>query len=170
MITKSDLTEVISSIQADVATIVKGELELAKAELMPQAKAAGKGAGLFGAAGYLALSGAALLFSGLAFWLSLGFQTWFQLDLLPALTLGFTSVALIFFLCAGVLVLIGRTQLKFTPPAATVANAEQTVESIKGALEQGKADVAAMSLTGRRADLETSAVLPRPSGSSGTAG
>ena len=75
MADQKELADVIKSITADVTTIVKGEIELAKAELMPQAKAAGIGAGLFGAAAYVGLSGAAVLFSGLAFWLSLGFQS-----------------------------------------------------------------------------------------------
>jgi len=44
MAEQPDIAEVIKNIQADVTTIVKGEIELAKAELMPQAKAAGIGA------------------------------------------------------------------------------------------------------------------------------
>lgn len=158
MPTRSDIAEVISSIQADLTTIVRGELELAKAEMLPQAKAAGKQAGILGAAGYLALSGASLLFMGLAFWLSIGYQTWFGLELLPALALGFVSVALVFFLGAGVLAWIGRTPVEFTPPEATIANAEKTWESMKGGLAQGKADVQAMSITGQRPEIEASPV------------
>ena len=45
MADESGIAEVIKNIQADVSTIVRGEIELAKAELIPQAKAAGLGAG-----------------------------------------------------------------------------------------------------------------------------
>lgn len=154
MAEQSDLSEVIKSIQADVTTIVRGEIELAKAELMPQAKAAGIGAGLFGGAAYLGATGAMLLFCGLSFWLSFGFQSWFGLDLLPALAWGFAGMALIFFLLAGVLALIGKSKLNFTGAQATVANAEASVAAVKDAVERGKADVAALSLTGRPAELE----------------
>jgi hypothetical protein len=149
-----DIAEVIKNIQADVTTIVKGEIELAKAELMPQAKAAGIGAGLFGAAAYVGLSGAALLFSGLAFWLSLGFQTWFHLDLLAALTWGFAVMAIVFFLVAGILALVGKSRLDLKGPEAAVASAEASVTAVKEAVERGKQDVAAMSLTGKRPELE----------------
>nr|WP_300143443.1 phage holin family protein [Propionicimonas sp.] len=154
MAEQTDIAEVIKNIQADVTTIVKGEIELAKAELMPQAKAAGVGAGLFGAAAYVGLSGAALLFSGLAFWLSLGFQTWFHLDLLAALTWGFAVMAIVFFLVAGVLALVGKSQLNLKGPEATVASAEASVAAVKAAVERGQQDVAAMSLTGKRPELE----------------
>lgn len=154
MAEQSDLAEVIKNIQSDVTTIVKGEIELAKAELLPQAKAAGVGAGLFGAAAYLGLTGAMLLFCGLSFWLSLGFQDWFSLDLLAALAWGFAVMAVIFFLLAGVLALIGKSRLSFSGPEATVANAEASVAAVKDAVERGKQDVAALSLTGKRPELE----------------
>ena len=154
MAEQSDLTEVIKNIQADVTTIIKGEIDLAKAELIPQAKAAGIGAGLFGAAAYVALSGAALLFSGLAFWLSVGFQAWFGLDLLPALAWGFAVMAILFFLLAGVLALVGKSRLVFSAPQATLDNAEASVEAVKTAVAKGRADVDALSLTGRQPALE----------------
>lgn len=154
MAEKSDIADVIKNIQADVITIVKGEIELAKAELVPQAKAAGVGAGLFGASAYVGLSGAALLFSGLAFWLSLGFQAWFHLDLLAALTWGFVVMAVIFFLVAGVLALIGKSRMNFSAPEATVANAEASVAAVKGAVEKGMQDVAELPLSGKRPELE----------------
>lgn len=154
MAEQSDIAEVIKNIQADVIAIVKGEVELAKAELLPQAKAAGVGAGLFGTAAYVGLSGAAVLFSGLAFWLSLGFQTWFGLELLAALALGFIVLALVFFLIAGILALIGRSRMNFTPPEATQASIEASIDAVKDAVAKGQSDVAALSLTGKRAEIE----------------
>jgi asparagine N-glycosylation enzyme membrane subunit Stt3 len=148
MADESGIAEVIKNIQADVSTIVRGEIELAKAELIPQAKAAGLGAGLFGAAGYFAITGAGLLFTGLAFWLSLGFQSWFHLDVLGALTWGFIVLAVLLFLLATGIALLGKSRLNFTAPTATVENAEASLAAVKDAVEKGRDDVAALSLTG----------------------
>lgn len=155
MAEQPDIAEVIRNIQADVTTIVKGELELAKAELMPQAKAAGIGAGLFGGAAYFGLTGAMLLFCGLSFWMSLCFQDWFALDLLAALAWGFATIAVVFFLIAGVLALIGKGRMEqVSGPEVTVASAEASVAAVKGAVEQGLQDVAGRSLSGKRPELE----------------
>ena len=64
MANQLDIADAIKAIQADVTTIVRGEVELAKAELVPQVKSAGIGAGLFGAAGYFGINGLALVFLG----------------------------------------------------------------------------------------------------------
>ncbi len=154
MADQSDIADVIKNIQADVTAIVRGELELAKAELMPQVKAAGVGAGLFTVAAVVGLTGLTVLLLGLSFWLSLGFQVWFHLDLLAALAWGFAVIAVLFFIVAGALAIVGKNQLKFTGAAGTVASAEETVAAVMGAVEKGKDDVAALSLTGRRPELE----------------
>lgn len=145
----SGIAEIIQNIQADVTAIVKGELELAKAELMPQAMSAGLGAGLFGAAAYLAVTGATLLFLGLSFLLSLGFMAWFNLPLLGAAAWGFSIMAVLVFLIAGVLALVGKQQLVFTKPEATIAQAEASVASFKSALAAGQQEVAGLFLTGK---------------------
>jgi len=154
MADQADIAEVIKNIQADVTTIVKGEIELAKAELMPQAKAAGIGAGLFGGAAVVGLSGLSLLFLGLSFWLSYGFAVWFHLEQLAALAWGFAVMAVLFFVVAGVLALIGKGQMKFTGAEKTVAEAEETVAAVKNAVEKGQQDVAELSLTGKRPEIE----------------
>lgn len=154
MADQSDIAEVIKNIQADVTAIVRGELELAKAELMPQAKAAGIGAGLFTVAAVVGLTGLTVLLLGLTFWLSLGFQVWFQLELLAALAWGFAVMAVLFFLVAGAVALVGKNQLKFTGVTEAAASTEATVAAVRTAVEKGKDDVAALSLTGRRPELE----------------
>ena len=58
------LGELVAEAASEMSTLVRQELALAKAELREDAKAAGKGAGAFGAAGVLALFG--LLFLSLA--------------------------------------------------------------------------------------------------------
>lgn len=144
----TDLASIIKSIQADVTTIVKGELELAKAELVPQAKAAGLGAGLFGAAGYLAITGATLLFCGLSLLLSAGFAAWFGLGPLGAGAWGFSIMATLMFAVAGVLALLGRRKLVFSAPEQTITSAGAAVDTVKAAVAEGKRTVSTLSLVG----------------------
>ena len=60
---------------ADVSTLIRGEVELAKAEVGKSAKKAGIGAGAFGAAGVV------LAFSGFFFGIALAeFLTWLGLE------------------------------------------------------------------------------------------
>ena len=154
MANQTDIAEVIKNIQADVTTIVRGEIELAKAELMPQAKAAGIGAGLFSVAAVVALTGLTVLLLGFSFWLSFGFQTWFHLDLLPSLAWGFATIAVLFFLVAAAVAVLGKNQLKFTGAKATAASTEATVAAVKGAVAAGLEDVQELSMTGKRPELE----------------
>ena len=54
--------DIIKDITDDVKLLVQDQIELAKAELIPAAKNGGTGAGLFGAAGYFAISATILLY------------------------------------------------------------------------------------------------------------
>lgn len=151
MAEKTDIADVIKSIQADVTTIVRGELELAKAELLPQAKRAGIGAGMFGAVGYLGLSAMAVMFSTIGFAWAIGFQAWFGLEILAALFWGFLTDMVTILLLAGLLAAIGKAQLKFSEPKATIAQGEASMAAVAGAVERGKDEVAGLSITGRKA-------------------
>jgi hypothetical protein len=140
-----NIAEIIKSVQEDVTTIVRGEIELVKAELLPQAKSAGVGAGLFGAAGYLALTGSILLFIGCGFglsalYLALGLET-------PiAQLLGFVTIAVILFVLAGILALVGKGRLKFSGPEQTVDSVEQSVSAVRSAVETTRAAIEAKPL------------------------
>lgn len=150
MAEQSDVAELIKNIQADITTIVRGELALAKEELMPPAKAVGTGAGLFGAAGYLAMVGLATLFTAIGFAWSMGYQGWFHLDLLPALWWGFLSTAVLMFLIAGIAVLVGQSMVKnakFTPEE-TIASVHDSVESVKAAIASGNRQANELPLLG----------------------
>ena len=151
MAEKTDIADVIKSIQADVTTIVHGELELAKAELLPQAKRAGIGAGMFGAVGYLGLSAMAVMFSTIGFAWAIGYQAWFGLEILPALFWGFLTDMVTILLLAGLRAAIGKAQLKFSEPKATIAQGEASMAAVAGAVERGKDEVAGLSITGRKA-------------------
>jgi hypothetical protein len=99
--------ELLSDISSDLSTLMRQELELAKAELQLSAKRAGKGAGMFagaGIAGHLTL-----VFISVAAWWTIGEGT------------GHGCWAII----AAVLAATGRSEIKATP------GIPQTTETVK---------------------------------------
>ncbi len=157
MAEQQDLAGIIKNIQSDVRTIVRGEIELVKAELVPQAKSAGIGAGLLGGAAYLAITGALLLFFGLSFLLSLGFQSWFSLTPFGAAAWGFCVMAFLLVLIAGVLALLAKQRMVFSKPTDSIDQAEKTTTAVTSAVKSAVTEANALSLTGgpsRRAELE----------------
>ncbi len=137
MATQPEISDLLKDITADVTTIVKGQIELAKAELVPQAKSVGIGAGLFGGAGYLGVSAASL------FWISLSIG-WGELYAMwgvkqfASLALGFATMGVLLLVLAGILALIGKNKVSVKGPAETVRQGEESVEAVKSALERGK--------------------------------
>ena len=109
------------------------------------------GAGMFGAVGYLGLSAMAVMFSTIGFAWAIGYQAWFGLEILPALFWGFLTDMVTILLLAGLLAAIGKAQLKFSEPKATIAQAEASMAAVAGAVERGKDEVAGLSITGRKA-------------------
>lgn len=138
MANQSEISDAIKAIQADVTTIVRGEIELAKAELVPQAKSVGIGAGLLGGAGYFALNGIALLFLGLSALVGYWFASALGWAPLLAAFMGLAIMAVVMFLIAGVLALIGKGKLSVKGPEATVSQGQAAIEAVKGAVERGQ--------------------------------
>jgi len=164
MANQTEIADVIKAIQADVTTIVKAEIELAKAELLPQAKSVGIGAGLFGGAGYFALNGIALLFLSLSALVSYFFAVNLAWDPWLAAVMGLLIMSVVMFLIAGVLALIGRNKVQVQGPEATVEQGQRSIEAFKGALEQGKVQAEA------EAEARKAARKVAPSITSGTPG
>ncbi len=107
------------------SALVRSEVELAKAELAAKGKAAGIGAGLFGAAGLLAFFGAAALITTAILALALVLPAW-----AAALIVALTLLA-----AAGVVAVLGKGRMtQATPPAPerAVEGVKQDVETIKG--------------------------------------
>ena len=106
----------VQSAMADVSTLIRGEVELAKAEIGRSAKKAGIGAGAFGAAGVVLAFSAFFLFIAIAEAITaLGLPRW-----ISYLIVWFALV-----LVAGLAALIGlRTIKKIEKP-------ERTIESLK---------------------------------------
>lgn len=117
--------QLVSQLSAELSTLVRDEMRLAQAELSGKAKRAGLGAGLFGAAGIVALFGAGTLVTTAVLALDLVWSAW-----LAALVVG---AALL--LIAAVMGLAGKSQVtRAVPPAPTEAidGVRKDVQTLKG--------------------------------------
>jgi hypothetical protein len=111
----TSLGDLLGEVTRDLSTLMRQEVELAKAELKQSATRAGKGAGMLGGAGYAASM--AILFLSIALWWALG-------TLIGGGWSG-VVVAVIWAVVALILFVIGRKRLK------EVNGAPKTVESLK---------------------------------------
>lgn len=108
--------ELVRQASEHVSTLVRAEVELAKAELSGSVKRAGVGGGMLAAAGVVLLFSVPFLFVVLAEVLvAVGLWRW----------LSYLIVWVFFLLIAGVLALLGRRQLK------KVRKPERTLETVK---------------------------------------
>jgi Putative Actinobacterial Holin-X, holin superfamily III len=132
--------DIIKGITDDVKLLVRDEVELAKSELVPSAKKAGMGAGLFGAAGFFAISGVGILYFAVVYGLvALGVSEW----------LAFLIVGVALLLIAAIAGGIGYvTVRKVRGPERTVAQANQTVAEVKVAAQHALAAANAPEIEG----------------------
>ncbi len=108
--------DLVKQLAGQTSTLVRQELDLAKAEMSQKAKDAGKGAGMLGAAGVIGL------LAGIALTMCLIFA----LDTFMVSWLAALIVALVLGAVAGVLAMRGKKEIQHaTPPAP------QTVETVK---------------------------------------
>jgi len=116
--------ELVKELSEQTTTLVRKELELAKAELSQKGKVAGEGAGMFGGAAVLALLAAGTLTTMVLALLDKAMDLW-----VAALI-----VTLIYGAIAAVLALSGRDRVKKGMPPAP----EQTVETVKEDVQWAK--------------------------------
>jgi MFS family permease len=116
--------ELFKQLSEETSTLIRQELELARAELKEKGREAGKGAGFLGGAGLLGLLAAGALTACLILLLDKAVAAW-----VAALI-----VAVVYCAIAGVLALRGKERVQAaTPPAP-----EQTVETVKEDVEWAK--------------------------------
>ena len=116
--------DLLKQLSQETTTLVRQELELAKAEMAEKGKKAGKGAGMFGGAGVVGFLALGALTAALILALDTGMKAW-----LAALIVGLVYAAI-----AGVLALTGKKEVQqATPPVP-----EQTVESVKEDVQWAK--------------------------------
>jgi len=117
---RPSVAELLSDISSDLSTLMRQEVELAKAELQQSAKRAGRGAGMFagaGVAGHLTL-----VFISVAAWWTLG----------EGVGRGWSAliVAAVWAIIAAVLAATGRSEIKATPG---IPRTTETVKKIPSA-------------------------------------
>lgn len=127
----SDLStgELVTRLAGQVSELVRGELELARTELANKGKRAGAGAGLAGAGGVVALYGGGALVAAAVAGVATVLDVW-----LAALVVG-----IVLLVVAGVLALLGRTQIrKALPPVPedAVDNVGRDVDTVKQAVRR----------------------------------
>lgn len=118
------IADLLKQLSDQTATLVRQELDLAKAELTAKGKKAALGAGMFGGAGTFGLYAIGALTACLILALSTAMDGW-----LAALV-----VAVVYGAIAGVLALTGKKNVQEGVPPVP----EQTVESVKEDLESTK--------------------------------
>jgi membrane protein implicated in regulation of membrane protease activity len=139
--TDQPVGDLIKSITDDVKQLVRDEVALAKAELIPAAKNGGIGGGLFAGAGYFAICALSVLYFAAGFGLAELFD-W-------GVWLGLLVVGIALLLLAGILGGIGYLFVKrVKAPEKTIAQANQTIEEVKGAAQQALAAASAPQIEG----------------------
>lgn len=115
--------QLVVDIKTDVTDLVKSEVALAKAELADDAKAAGKGAGMFAGAALFGFFALMLLLIGASLTLALLLPTWAS----------FLVVGVLLLVIAGVLALVGKSKIsKVKAPERTIATSKDSVQALKG--------------------------------------
>jgi hypothetical protein len=118
------LPELMKTLANQTTSLVRQEIDLAKAEFSEKGKKAGQGAGMFGGAGVIGF----LAFAALTAAAILGLATALP-DWLAALIVGLVYAAV-----AGVLALQGKNKVQEAGPPVP----EQTVETVKEDVEWAK--------------------------------
>ena len=120
--------ELLRQLSQETTTLVKQELDLAKAEMSEKGRQAGVGAGLFGGAGVSGLL--ALIFLSLAIVAAIDTATYAWLAAL--------SVGVLWAVAAAVLALQGREKVQQAVPPAPEQAIESTKEDVQWAKTQAK--------------------------------
>ena len=112
---RPSIGELLSDVSQDISTLMRQEVELAKAEIKQSATRAGKGAGMFAGAG---LAGhMVLLFLSISAWWAIGDKAGYGWSAL--------IVAAIWLVIGAVLAVVGRGEIK------TVKGVPQTADTVK---------------------------------------
>ena len=118
------LGELVATATRDLSTLVHQEIELAKAEIKQDVAAAGKGAGLFGGAGFAGLFALIFLSISAAYGIS---------ALGVPLGCGFFAVGALYLIAAAVLAFTGKKRISAMAPPA-----ELTKQTVKDDVEMLK--------------------------------
>ena len=118
--------QLVADASREMSTLVRSEVELAKAEVTGGLKVAGKGAGLLAAGGFVALLGLIFLLHTLAQVLDIWLPT----------SAAYAIVTLMLFLVAAILALLGKKSVSSArpKPERAIEEANKTVAALKSSL------------------------------------
>jgi|SRR5215208_3679075 len=119
------LGELVQDLSRQTSSLIRQEMRLAQAELAEKGKHAGKGAGMFGGAGLVALYGVGALIAAAVLGLATVIEPWIAAAAIGAGLL----------LIAGMLALTGKKELDEAGPPKP----EQTLDSVQRDIETVKA-------------------------------
>lgn len=133
--TLKDAGSTFQKIKASLAEFVSKETELAKAEVVPVAKQAGIGSGLFAGAGILALHALWMILIAVVLAIAWLFNSVTDFGPWASGTFAFLITAVFSLLVAFILVKVGQSRFKkVTKPEATIAEAKATITAISDAI------------------------------------
>jgi uncharacterized membrane protein YqjE len=121
---EQSIGELVKDLASETSTLVRQEIDLAKAEMTERGKRAGKGAGMLAGAALVGLLAAGALTACLIAALDLAMATW-----LAALV-----VTVVFGAIAAVLAMTGRKQIQEAAPPVP----EQAIDSVKEDVQWAK--------------------------------
>jgi hypothetical protein len=119
------LGDLVQDLSRQTSTLIRQEMQLAQAELAEKGRHAGKGAGMFGGAGLVALYGVGALVAAAILGLATVIEPW-----IAAAAIGVSLL-----LIAGILALTGKKELYEAGPPKP----EQAIESVHQDVETVKA-------------------------------
>jgi hypothetical protein len=119
------LGELVQDLSRQTSTLIRQEMRLAQAELAEKGRHAGKGAGMFGGAGLVALYGVGALITAAILGLATVLEPWIAAAAIGA---GLLVVA-------GILALTGKKELEEAGPPKP----EQAIDSVQRDIETVKA-------------------------------
>ena len=119
------LGELVQDLSRQTSTLIRQEMRLAQAELTEKGRHAGKGAGMFGGAGLMALYGVGALIAAAILGLATVLEPWIAAAAIGAALL----------LVAGILALTGKKELEEAGPPKP----EQAIDSVQRDIETVKA-------------------------------
>lgn len=111
------LGELVQDLSRQTSTLIRQEMRLAQAELAEKGKHAGKGAGMFGGAGIVALYGVGALIAAAILGLATVLEPW----------IAATAVGVALLVIAGILALTGKKELEEAGPPKP----EQALDSVQ---------------------------------------
>ena len=123
-VTDASIGELVQQLSQQTATLVRQEMHLAQAELKQKGKKAGIGAGMFGAAGVVALAALGAFVAGLILVIGEAVDMWVSAFIVTGALLA----------VAGIVALIGKRQVaEATPPKpeAAIESVQADVAEIK---------------------------------------